>query len=328
MKRSLPSAIRGSFKICSASPLKSYIKPPKLVTHPRTIRTSDLEKLFRHEITALHIQNFHPPVYASKLGKELADLAKTGQVDNWRVGRSDGRLEASDVFTMGEYIPYNVAVATGTTDEYFDGVEKDFRKRRFTKNSQSVDENDVDQEQEHPRLWPLDQLRLELDECWPHGAGLARDKNTRRVLGGGLPRIMIGPTRSKKGFIHADQYSPLSFCEGLFSGNIYLQLPDNDKKEGEADEGELHIWNLEMYNDIEWFQHQDLLKGMTVQDAEMQIKLRKALGDPLKIHVKPGDLVLFCVQKPHCAVGFMNGIRVSLQCFIQYRQEERLLIDI
>ncbi len=322
MKRS--SIARNVVKNLSESPLASFIKPPKLVTLEKTLNASDLNQLFRHEITALQIKSFYPTSHSKMLGKELSDIAKTGQVDNWRVGTDSGRLEVSDVYTMGEYIPYNIAVATGQTEEYFEGVQRDFRKRRILPGIDG-------QQDERPRLWPLDQLRLELDECWPHGAGLARDK-VNRVQGGGLPRIMMGPTRWKRGFIHADQYAPLSSREGLFTGNIYLQLPTDSKGEDNGDKKEgnsqLHIWNLEMKNQIDWVRHQNILQGMTVQDIEMQMQLRKALGEPLKIRVDPGDLVLFCVQKPHCAVGFMDGIRVSLQCFLQYRQAERLLIDI
>lgn len=219
---------------------------------------------------------------------------------------------------------YNVAVATNEIDQYFDGVQRDLKNRR--------------RRQGKPFLWPLDQLRLELDEIWNHGASLAREKghegdggdncNSGRVMGGGLPRVMFGPTRWKKGFIHADQYSPLSNDHGLFTANIYLQLPGDDTDSNRGG-GELHIWNLDIRSDYDWFSNQDLLEGMTVQDAEMQIKLRKALGEPSVINVCPGDLVLFCVQKPHAVVGFQHGTRVSLQCFMQYHGlNSRLLVDI
>lgn len=289
---------------------------------------NDLIKLFNHEVTAIQIKNFYPRDYAMALGQKLADQAKQGQGDNWKVVTSDRGLERSDVWTMGEYVPYNVAVATNQTDAYFDGVERDLKMRRRW--SQIIQDGSKDCK-EAPYLWPLDQFRLELDEIWAHGATLARDKLTGRVMGGGLPRIMFGPTRWKKGFIHADQYAPLSIEKGLFSANIYLQLPqrENDNIQTPQDQQELHIWPLEIFTEWEWFAHQEILKGMTQQDAEMQIKLRKALGEPLTVNVTPGDLVLLCVQRPHAAIGFQQGTRVSLQCFIQYHGlQDRLLIDI
>jgi hypothetical protein len=311
-----------NLSITNPPPLATHINPPTLLTKPE-LEQNDLKKLFNHEITALQIKSFYPSSHAQKIAKELSEKAKKGEVDNWRVGTERG-LEVSDVWTEGEYIPYNVAVATDKVEDYYQGVTKDFRKRRLIPISNSNGGEAASDVQ--PRLWPLDQLRLELDEIWMDGAGLSRDKE-KRVQGGGLPRIMMGPTRWKRGFIHADQYSPLKKGEGLFSGNIYLQLPPRGEK-GDKTDGELHIWNLEIYSQLDWYRYQDLLKGLTTQDAELQMKLRKELGVPLKIHVEPGDLVMLCVQKPHAAVGFMDGIRISLQCFIQYRLGERLLIDI
>jgi len=327
MKRT--STIKNIFKtlVSSPPPLSTHVKPATLLTKPY-LQQTDLQKLFSHEITALQIKSFYPPAHAKSIANDLAKLAKEGKVDNWRVGTERG-LEVSDVWTEGEYVPYNVAVATGRVEEYFDGVQRDFRKRRFPNA-----DGDGDGDGGNPQLWPLDQLRLELDEVWMDGAGLARNKE-KRVQGGGLPRIMMGPSRWKNpGFIHTDQYSPLSKKEGLFSGNIYLQLPPDKGEEAggklstSQSDGELHIWNMEMYSQMDWYRYQDVLKGLTIQDAEMQMNLRKELGEPLKIYVEPGDLVLLCVQKPHCAVGFMEGMRISLQCFIQYREGERLLVDI
>ena len=92
--------------------------------------------------------------------------------------------------------------------------------------------------------------RLELDEIWPYGAGLARDdKNLDRCKSGGLTRITKGPTRWKNGFIHVDEMAPLNTNSGYFSANIYLQLPSSDDKE----EPVLDIWPLDIRNRWDWY---------------------------------------------------------------------------
>ena len=73
------------------------------------------------------------------------------------------------------------------------------------------------------------------------------------------------------------------------------------------------------------------MSALSAQDAEGQMILRRALGEPYRLNnVEPGDLVLLCVQRPHAAVGFTtpNTTRISLQSFIQYSGEkQRLLIE-
>lgn len=66
--------------------------------------------------------------------------------------------------------------------------------------------------------------------------------------------------------------------------------------------------------------------------------LRRALGQrhstdgehesgSLRVAVEPGDLVLICAQRPHCAIGFDNvgSVRVSLQAFCQYEGKDNRL---
>lgn len=43
------------------------------------------------------------------------------------------------------------------------------------------------------RLGPLDKLRLELDEVWPHGASVTKDPSGRPFVAG-LVRVMVSST--------------------------------------------------------------------------------------------------------------------------------------
>jgi hypothetical protein len=75
-------------------------------------------------------------------------------------------------------------------------------------------------------------------------------------------------------------------------------------------------------------QNAKTLSYLSSQDAEGQVRLRKALGTPIQVSVQPGDLVLISAQRPHCAMGFQKGVRVSLQTFVQYNgNNQRLLIE-
>ena len=277
--------------------------------------TEDLQRLMTHQATALHVKGFFDPEASAVLGKRLAHEADQGKAQNWKVSTSRG-LESSDVSTLGKHAPYNVASATGKQediDAYHVGAWEEFADRRWDGTT--------------PQLWPMDKFRLELDEAWSSGAGLARESTgSKRPFGGGLPRVMMGPTRWKRGFIHVDEMGPLSVQQGLFSANVYLQLPPSE--DGQQTVKAMHIWPLGVRTRWDWYRNALLLSGLSSQDPEMQVKLRKKLGEPQVIEAEPGDLVMLCVQRPHAAIGFSAGTRVSLQCFVQHHgKEKRLLID-
>ena len=213
----------------------------EIITSRHSIRTDHLQRLLSHDALAIHVKGFYrPKEIAAGLGAFLARQAREGKARNWKVMRQEQRgMESTDVMTIGEHDPYNVAVAQGATRDYFDSVRKEFARRRrpvrLPELLSTHDDRGIEGS-EFPVnpvsvLWPLDQVRLELDEAWPGGAGLARNESEGQGLsshcfGGGLPRIMMGPTRWKRGLVHVDQFSPLSESQGLFSANIYLQLPE------------------------------------------------------------------------------------------------------
>lgn len=217
----------------------------EVIVREKVLEADDLKRLMTHEATALHVKGFYDSTAAQELGQGLAEEAIRGKARNWKVSTSRG-LESSDVSTLGAHAPFNVACANGSQsdmDAYFEGVRQELSERRVV-----FDKNDVLRHQ----LWPLDKLRLELDESWPCGAGLAREATgEKRPFSGGMPRVMMGPTRWKRGFIHVDEMGPLLSTQGLFSANIYLQLPADvaSTKQPVA----LQIWPLGIRSRWDWY---------------------------------------------------------------------------
>lgn len=293
----------------------------EVIARDRFFLTDDLLRLAKHQASAIHVRQFYPATAAKALGKNL-EIEAGRQAKNWKISTVRG-LESSDVATVGAHAPYNVVAATPPGEardearqQYFEGVQVELRKRRMT----GDDDNGAP-----PQLWPLDLLRLQLDEQWPGGAGLARDTTLNKPFSGGLPRVMRGPTRWRQGYIHVDEMAPLNAERGLLSANIYLQLPTNQFAEPYP---ALHLWPIGIRSRWDWYRNALLWSGLSSHDPEAQFRLRQALGEPHTINVQPGDLILLSPQRPHAAVGFNSGVRVSLQCFVQYNGvKERLLID-
>lgn len=333
----------------------------KVVTTESFLHPEHLQGLLRHEHAAIHVKQFLPEQEALGWAQQLI----TEETHNWKVTTSRGN-ESSDVATIG--MPYNMA---SSTEEYFQKAQEEARKRRVhrhnyhrhhqsnsiltqtrdnatstTHNNSSIVDSTATWAPPGHALYPLDLLRLSLDEASATGARLAREKNPpHRHFAAGLCRIMKGPTRWKKGFIHVDEMGPLDEQRGLFSANIYLQLPPIHQDTSintnastvtttstttttRAGTPTMRIWPLNIRSRWDWYRNARTLSALSSQDAEDQVRLRSKLGPSLQIDCRPGDLVLLCAQRPHEAVGFAQGTRVSLQCFIQHHgPKESLLID-
>lgn len=367
----------------------------EVIVSKKYIQTEHLQRLMKHDALAIHVKNFYCTKAAIDLGKQLAYDSMNGKIkekrNNWKISTTNRGLESSDVHTIGEHVPYNIAVSSSKVlsqnpntsllpsssssptiiEEYFIGVQNELRKRRIKINNARMTSslnndknnenntiyNEVIEEEQIPQLWPLDLLRLQLDEAWPSGAGLARRYSTTSncpqhtistnhyfdnpPFGGGLTRIMHGPTRWKKGYVHVDEMGPLNPNRGLFSANIYLKLPQHPLHGKEprplqtnanslSYQDVIEIWPLGIRTRWDWYRNAQLLSSLSIQDSYMQSMLRAKLGPPICIEACPGDLIVLCVQRPHAAIGFTdaNDVRVSLQCFIQHSGiNERLLID-
>ncbi|KAG5188681.1 hypothetical protein JKP88DRAFT_177784 [Tribonema minus] len=266
------------------------------------LRREDLEALFEHRAAAVHVKGFYPAAAAAALAARLELMETT----NWEISSGRG-LESSDVTSIS--VPFNVALGKGpeAVEAYFAAARALQRRLRAPPAPGAP-----------PLLPPIDQLRLELDELWPHGARAARDARGRAFLPG-LPRIMRGPTRSLAGFVHVDDLAPLRAARGLFSANAYLRMPPAG--------GALAVYPLAVRTRWDFYRHAATLSGLMGQGAAAQDALRRALPPPLRVRPAPGDLVLLCAQRPHAAEGFPVGTRVSMQSFVTHERGQALTLD-
>ena len=253
-----------------------------------TLDASAIERLVSHRSLALVVEEYIPPTAALELGAKLANEDRF----NWTVS-SMARTESSDV-----------AVALGTplnmnAPDYDATVLKAKRRLRELCGG----------------LSPLDRLRVDLDDAV--GAIIARDDASKNPRHAGLPRFM----RHSTGFIHVDDLAPLTAKRGLFSANIYLTtVPFGGG-------GHLEVWPVAFRSRWQFYANALTFSALTTQDKASQARLRASLPPPVTIHPRPGDLVLFCVQRPHAVAAFPDQDRVSLQSFITYREGHPLMLE-
>jgi len=285
----------------------------KVLTSHKNIDSAQLHALINHECVAIHVKEFYNQSMSEKLAKKLL-LRDSMSLDNssWEVASGRG-MESTDVRAVGG-TPFSMVVNAARNDktklqEYFNETRNEInwlRNIMSSSNKMSVDEGNDGNDLE--MLSPLDKLRLELDECWSKGATLLKDTKTGLPYLPGIGRIMNGPTQWTDGFVHVDELSPLDKTSGLFSANIYLQLPPVG--------GEIHIWGVSFKNRWDFYRHASTLSLMTTPDEPSQNLLRSILPKPIRIKPDRGDLIMICTQRPHAVQGFPIGKRVSLQSFI------------
>ena len=276
------------------------------VIKSHALNRAALADLFTHKACAVHIPAFCNASQCEALAAEALTLPRR----NWTVSHAQRDQEESAVDTLD--LPYNVALGEGRLDEYFEQALTATRRWRGSCGS---------------LMNPLDKLRLELDEVWDDGCGVAKDPASKRSLAAGMVRVMspsydFNPERNarKRGFIHVDELDLLRPDRGLFSANIYLQQSPAG--------GELNIWPIAIKSRSDFYRNASMLSLLLVQDEEAQRRLFQSLPPPVTISPKNGDLVIICTQRPHAVKGpLYGGDRVSMQSFIQYTKGQPLRLE-
>lgn len=263
-----------------------------------------LERLFSNETCALHVPGFATPDVCEVISGWMVE---TFRFHKWEEASSGGATDQTDMY-YGVGLPVN---AMGESRErclaYFAEALPAIRKIRDAAAG---------------RLSPIDRLRLELDELWPEGANVRRDPVFGRKMLVGLGRLMkpdgmVGDRTKTDGIIHVDASTRLSRDHGLFSAILYLHVPDSG--------GELDVWPiapsaLEAPMLAGYLDH-----AFDPETREAtQAVLRRRLPPPVTVAVKPGDLVLINVGRPHAVRGFASGYRAALQTFVDFRRGRAL----
>lgn len=150
-----------------------------------------------------------------------------------------------------------------------------------------------------PCLSPIDKIRLELDEYWPHGANLANIDGQKMFVG--VVRLMESKySHLSEETPHIDSIvSDKIVFDKQFSAIIYLRVPQSG--------GELEIWDT---------------NPPTVFDKSW----RSRQPDPYIIVPEARELVLINTKKPHAVKAFENGQRIAIQCFVGFRENEPILL--
>lgn len=161
-----------------------------------------------------------------------------------------------------------------------------------------------------PLLIPMDRLRLELDELWPGGAGLAS-------LGG--RKMFVGTSRLFEDGHSLPPHQDLLAREtgdaaaqrmtAQLTANVYLRPPRGG--------GELEVWSLRP-NDEEVRQY---------YTGEYDFFDLAKLPPPAAV-IRPGvgELVLMLSDRIHAVRPSEGGPRVSMSCFIGHSGEQDRLV--
>lgn len=258
-----------------------------------------LQNLIRRKVVAIHIPGYCSEPLANRAAR---DILKMSKITNWVVPDGKKGIQTDMNFSIG-YPLQMIRKGKFEKQKYKSGALAAIRKLRAIFS---------------PHLSPMDRLRLELDEIWPHGASIQRFEDIKSSVG--LVRVMKPETLFEgvagvRGVCHID--SPTFKLQ--FSANTYLKVPD--------DGGELCLWNIALNKGLRKNPLYNLIHSNLSLDPQVQTVIHALMPKPLIIKPKPGDLVILDTSRPHAVRGFKKGCRISIQAFITTESLEKPVLS-
>jgi hypothetical protein len=162
-----------------------------------------------------------------------------------------------------------------------------------------------------PAVYPMDELRLALQEQWPEGADFEKLHPGKKMFVG-MPRVF----EARSGALpHVDRLAwdvpdvaTARTLDAQIAANVHLRTADAG--------GEVELWSIRPDAD----EYERLrLPGSYGLDRE-KLPPPDAVVEP-----KVGDLILFNSNRVHAVRSCAGGPRVTVSCFIGYRGSSKPL---
>jgi 2OG-Fe(II) oxygenase superfamily len=258
-----------------------------------------LTDLFNEEICAIHIPGYFDRDVADRAASLILKDAEA-KAKTWYVTTSKkGEFTKSD---MAYGVGHPLYKDKPSKHSYFTNAVKWMNKiRSFF----------------HPYLSPMDRLRYEISELWPHRVAVPINEKGQSYFAGMLrmmdPSFLYEGIAKTKGCVHIDDSNSPRKTR-IFSANCYVSIPKNG--------GYLQIWNIPLNKKNRANPVMQLIIGFCFIPGAQDV-IQRFLPKPLVIHPKAGDLVIFDTARPHAVAGFKKGRRINLQTFLWYSTQDK-----
>jgi hypothetical protein len=256
------------------------------------LSTDVLRSFVQNELCAIHVPLYCDPYLCRQLGEWFA---YNPELENYthEIRNDDGvKYLEYGVERLG--VPFN-----STYGKKLDSPEKTLYYELASKGIRRV------REKYAPHLSPIDKLRLELDELWPHGANVAAFEGRKMFVG--IGRVMRAETSNIAEFQpHFDAVpQALANLQAQYAANIYLVMPEQG--------GELELWDAPP------------LSLDQLENEHVDHDWRSELPSSFLVAPRHGDLIIFNARRPHAIRSFPDGCRVTLQSFLGLTESQSIV---